>query len=61
MSYQNRAYTLLLSSHEEAIRVGRFLDRSADAEKRFPTFAAALHTASRTRPDAPAPPPSPSA
>jgi hypothetical protein len=47
---QARAYTLLFDSHEEAIRVGRFLSRAPGAELLYPTFVAALRTPPRTKP-----------
>lgn len=51
---QARAFTLLLSHHEEARRVGRFLSSADDGEAMFPSLFTAVRAAPTARAEKPA-------
>ena len=53
-SYQARAFTLLLTHHEEARRVGRFLSYYEDGDKLFPSLFSAVRSAPGPRAEKPA-------
>jgi hypothetical protein len=59
-AYQARAFTLLLTHHEEARRVGRFLFHYEEGEKMFPSLFSAVRAAPGPRAEkAPAEPEAP--